>query len=141
MKHLMTTIAAVALTATSALADAHMASSEDLIRTRDITGGDIYRMEVTADDSMWADNSVYNGVDAEWNEIGEIEDIVLSKDGQMVGIVAEIGGFLDIGDKHILIPVDNVRLTAVDDETYTYVTNLTDAEIETMEDVDEGFWN
>lgn len=112
----------------------------DLIRSRDITGGDIYRLDVETD-TMWEGNTLYDGVDTEWNDIGEIEDIVLSKDGQMVGIVAEIGGFLDIGDKHVMIAVDNVRLTAVDDQTYAYVTNLTEAELETMEEVDEGFWD
>lgn len=141
MKVLTTSLAILSLSATSVLAEAHTMTSDNLIRTRDITGGNIYRMEAAADDSMWTENSVYEGVGDNWNDIGEIEDIVLSKDGQMIGIVAEVGGFLDIGDKHILIPVENVRLTAVDDATYTYVTNLTDEEIESMENVDEGFWN
>jgi len=57
----------------------------------------------------------YDVFDSVWNEIGEIEDIVLSKDSEMVGIVTEVGGFLDIGDKHVIISVPDVNLVAVDD--------------------------
>ncbi|WOI55237.1 PRC-barrel domain-containing protein [Palleronia sp. LCG004] len=109
-----------------------------LIRTRDITGGNIY---TTGDASDWTDGEMYDGVGENWNDIGEIEDIVLDQSGQMVGIVAEIGGFLDIADKHVMIPLENVNLVAVDDQTYAYVTNRTEEELEQMEDVDEGFWN
>ena len=83
----------------------------------------------------------YDAVGTDWNDIGEIEDIILSKDGQMVGIVAEVGGFLDIADKHVVIPVQNVSLVAVDDETYSYVTRMSEEELEQLEGVDEGFWD
>ena len=59
----------------------------------------------------------------------------------MVGVVAEVGGFLDIGDKHVLIRMDDVRLSAVDDETYVLVTRKTEEELEQMEAVDEGWWD
>ncbi len=138
----LTAITAILATVgTAALADTSAMADEDLIRTRDITGGNIYRMDVELNDSMWDGNEVYDSVDADWNNIGEIEDIVLNKDGQMIGIIAEVGGFLDIGDKHVMIPVENIRLTAVDDQTYGYVTNKTEEELEAMEAVDEAFWN
>ncbi len=138
----LTAITAILATVgTAALADTSAMADEDLIRTRDITGGNIYRMDVELNDSMWDGNEVYDSVDADWNTIGEIEDIVLNKDGQMIGIIAEVGGFLDIGDKHVMIPVENIRLTAVDDQTYGYVTNKTEEELEAMEAVDEAFWN
>ena len=122
----------------TAFAETQM-SDDNLIRTRDITGGNIYSLE--AADTMWSSTSTYDSVGDNWNNIGEIEDIILSKDGQMVGIVAEVGGFLDIGDKHVMIPVDDVRLTAVDDKTYGYVTNLTEEQLEELPSVDEAAWN
>nr|WP_245867081.1 PRC-barrel domain-containing protein [Kandeliimicrobium roseum] len=111
-----------------------------LIRTRDITGGNIYTVN-PANDEGWDPAQTYNGVGDGWNNIGEIEDIVLSKDGQMIGIVGEVGGFLDIADKHVMIPVDDISLVAVDDRTYAYVTRLSEEELEQREDVDEGYWN
>ena len=112
----------------------------DLIRTRDITGGSVYTITV-ADNDGWSMDFIHNGISENWTEIGEIEDIVLSKSGQMKGIVAEVGGFLDIGDKHVMIPLEDVNLVAVDDATYAFVTRLTEEQLESMEGVDEGFWN
>jgi len=56
----------------------------------------------------------------------------------MIGVVGEVGGFLDIGDKHVLIPVDDVNLVASDD--YALVTRLNEEDLEALESVDEGFW-
>jgi len=111
----------------------------NLIRTRDITGGEIYTIGEA--DGDWNVGNQYDAIDSGWNEIGEIEDIVLSKDGQMVGIVAEVGGFLDLGDKHVMISVPDVNLVAVDDKTYAYVTRLSEEELEALPSVDEGFWD
>jgi hypothetical protein len=111
----------------------------DLIRTRDITGGAVYTWN-EANDEGWA-TATYDSVSADWNQVGDIEDIVLSKDGQMKGIVAEVGGFLDIGDKHVMIAVDDVRLVPVDDETYALVTRMNEEELEALPGVDEGFWD
>lgn len=117
-----------------------MGNLDNLIRTRDITGGTIYTTNA-ADDEGWDPKTTYDAIGPDWNQIGEIEDIVLSKDGQMIGIVAEVGGFLDIADKHVVIPVSDVSLVAVDDKTYSYVTRFNEEQLEAMHGVDEGFWN
>ncbi|MCL3881244.1 PRC-barrel domain-containing protein [Marivita sp. GX14005] len=120
-----------------------MAMSEmrgDLIRTRDITGGNIYTMN-EADDEGWDPDMRYDAVGTNWNEIGEIEDIILSRDGQMIGIVGEVGGFLDIADKHVMIAVEDVSLVPVDDKTYAFVTPLSEEQLEELPEVDEGFWD
>jgi hypothetical protein len=114
--------------------------ASNLIRARDITGGTIYTTNA-ANDEGWSMDTIYTEVGADWNDIGEIEDIILNKSGQMIGIVAEIGGFLDIADKHVMIPVSDVNLVAVDDRSYAFVTKFNEEELEQMESVDEGFWN
>lgn len=115
-------------------------SGANLIRTRDITDGPVYTM-AAADDEGWDPMTYHDGVGSDWNEIGEIEDLVLSQDGQLIGIVAEVGGFLDIADKHVMLSVGDVNLVAVDDESYAYVTRFSEEELESMQGVDEGFWN
>lgn len=112
----------------------------NLIRTRDITGGNIYTVN-EANDEGWNPTNVHNEVGSDWNTIGEIEDVVLSQDGKVTGIVAEVGGFLDIADKHVLISIDDLNLVAVDDATYGYVTRQNEEDLEALESVDEGFWN
>ena len=111
----------------------------ELIRTRDITGGAIYTTN-EADDEGWDDAS-FDGVNSDWNQIGEIEDVVLSKNGKMTGIVAEVGGFLGLADKHVVLSVDDAKLVPVDDVSYAFVTQFNEEELEEMDSVDEGFWN
>ncbi len=36
--------------------------------------------------------------------IGETEDLIVSPDGEVLALIAEIGGFLDIGDVHVSVP-------------------------------------
>ncbi len=162
MKLFYTSILALSVAASGAWAESHSDSSESmdnssdnasmsqsdngmmdsakLIRTRDITGGAIYTTN-EANDEGWDGQGVFDSVGTDWNEIGEIEDIVLTHSGEFKGIVAEVGGFLDVGDKHVMIPVSDIRLVAVDDATYAYVTRLNEEDLESMEGVDEGFWN
>ncbi|APX25056.1 MAG: photosystem reaction center subunit H [Rhodobacteraceae bacterium] len=83
----------------------------------------------------------YDSVSDEWDNVGEIEDIVMNADGSFEGIVAEVGGFLDIGDKHIHISMTDVQLIPVDDVSYAIVTNYTRDQLMEMEDVDESFMN
>ncbi|MEQ5872024.1 PRC-barrel domain-containing protein [Sagittula sp. NFXS13] len=117
-----------------------MESDAKLIRTRDITGGNIYTMNEANDEgSAW--DMTYDKVGADWNEIGEIEDIVLDSNGQMIGVVAEVGGFLDIGDKHVMLEMNDVKLVPVDDKTYAIVTRLNEEQLEQRESVDEAPWN
>ncbi|MHA3977256.1 PRC-barrel domain-containing protein [Halovulum sp. GXIMD14794] len=106
----------------------------ELIRTRDITGGEVYTV---AEGESWdAIDAIGDG----WNDIGEIEDVVLSRDGQLKGIVAEVGGFLDIADKHVMLEVKDMKLVPVDDREYAIVTRMTEEELEQLPEVDEGFW-
>lgn len=152
MKRLTASALALSMAATGALAASDGDSAQDktkandsmnaqkgqLIRSRDIIDGDIYTSN-EAHDEGWDDAS-YDSVGPNWNEIGEIEDIVLSKDGQMVGVVAEIGGFLDISDKHVMIEVDDLRLVPTDEREYVMLTRRNEEQLEALPSVNEGFW-
>lgn len=152
MKFLSASVIALAVAMTPALADNHEmnrtaypsadmgAMHDKLIRSRDITGGAVYTLN-EADDEGWDPGVEYDAVGPNWNRIGEIEDLVLSRDGRVTGIVAEVGGFLDIGDKHVVISVDDLNLVAVDDASYAYVTWLNEEQLEELPGVDEGFWD
>ena len=113
----------------------------ELIRSRDITGGAVYTTNEANDEGEGWDMTEYDEVNSEWNQIGEIEDLVMSQDGKLTGIVVEVGGFLDIGDKHVMLSVKDAKLVPVDDMSYTFVTKFNEEDIEAMNGVDEGFWN
>ena len=133
-----------------AVAEMDAMQMDGLIRTRDITGGQVYSTgEEYYDEASWTatDPLGYDrtagayepyAYDQNYDNIGEIEDIVLDSSGQMQGIVAEVGGFLGIGDHHVMLPVEDVRLVPVDDSEYAYVTRYTEEQLEQLPDVDEG---
>lgn len=43
-------------------------------------------------------------------EIGDVEDLLVSSDGKLLSVVAEVGGFWDIGDTHVSVPWDQVAI-------------------------------
>jgi sporulation protein YlmC with PRC-barrel domain len=45
-------------------------------------------------------------------EIGDVENVLLNQDGKILSVIAEIGGFLDIGDTHVAVPFDKVEIGA-----------------------------
>ena len=153
LRMMTSTVLAAALAAplaAPAFAEEHseMTDMTDLIRTRDITGGPVYSIADAYDEDAWMDmedTTTYGyenyGYGTDYAQIGEIEDIILDQGGQMVGIVAEVGGFLDIGDKHVMVPVEDLRLVPVDDTSYSYVTRLSEEQLEEMPGVDEAAWN
>jgi sporulation protein YlmC with PRC-barrel domain len=52
------------------------------------------------------------------NEVGEIEDLVISADARVATVVVSVGGFLDVADKLVAVPYDDVRIWS-DDKTLT----------------------
>ncbi|MDK8871655.1 PRC-barrel domain-containing protein [Paracoccus sp. SSJ] len=83
----------------------------------------------------WVDPAVEERP-AEWQDIAKVNDIVLDDSGQVVGYVADIGGFLGIGAKKVLLGVDAIHLVTVGNDTF-FATNYTKAELEALPDFDE----
>jgi len=69
---------------------------------------DLYAGGISADDFI-DEMEVY---DQTGEEIGDVEDILIGPDGRVLAIVAEVGGFWDIGDTHVSVPFDEVEITA-----------------------------
>lgn len=128
---------------TEATMEAAGVDTEDsmMIRSRDIEGGAIYTTNEANDEGWEVDTSAYSEVGADWNEIGEIEDLVLNADGSLAGIVAEVGGFLDIADKHVLLKMEDMALVRLDNDTYVALTRYNEEQLEELEDIDEGWWD
>lgn len=43
-------------------------------------------------------------------EIGNVENVVLNGQNEIIGVIAEVGGFVDIGDTHIIVPWEDVNM-------------------------------
>jgi len=65
------------------------------------------------------------------DEIGDVEEVLADASGQPSGIAAEVGGFLGIGDKTVVIDLDQVRV-----ENERLVTSLTKEQLEALPEWD-----
>jgi sporulation protein YlmC with PRC-barrel domain len=74
-------------------------------RARRVTAAELYR-GVRASRVM--DQEVYGG---DGEDLGDVKDIFVGRDGRISAIVVEGGGFLDIGDAAFRVPWNEVNLT------------------------------
>lgn len=49
-------------------------------------------------------------VDANGDEVGDVEEILADGEGNIVAITAEVGGFLGIGEKEVIVSVDQLEV-------------------------------
>ena len=78
------------------------------VSASDVIGARIYVSEAAID----AD--AYNGVQEGWNDIGEVNDIILGRDGTVDAVLVDIGGFLGLGERQVA--VDMAALKIVQDD-------------------------
>ena len=62
-------------------------------------------------------------------EIGDINDILASRDGSVKGVVIGVGGFLGLGEKDVAIEFDRIELVE-EDETVRLTLDVTAEELE-----------
>lgn len=119
MKRLMMTTALIAMAATAGHAqtgtttpmnDETFLSGPGIesFRASDFIGMRVYSMEEPSDAVS------YDGIQDNWEDIGEINDVVLSRDGRIDAVLVDIGGFLGIGERQIAVNMDSLRFVADD---------------------------
>ena len=84
--------------------------------------------EVSADELIGA--SVYGEGDA---HVGEISDVIVSDEGSVEEVVADVGGFLGIGEKRVAIEPENIDFMQQTDGELVVLTTFTKAQLEAEE--------
>lgn len=74
-------------------------------------------------------------VPGDWNEIANVSDLVMTADGELVGYVADIGGFLGLGAHTVLLDKDMLHVTQFGDDV-VLATNYTQEELEALPEFD-----
>ncbi|KHQ53787.1 PRC-barrel domain-containing protein [Mameliella alba] len=100
-----------------------------------IVGAPIYTL--SASESVdWDVNVSYDTVADEWTRIGSIDDFIVDESGEIMGLVAEVGGFLGVGDKFVMLPMDETKMIMVSEADYAVVTPFTSDQLSEMERVE-----
>jgi sporulation protein YlmC with PRC-barrel domain len=106
MKRILATTALVMIMAGGAYAQ--MGSYQST--PNDVEASDFIGQRIYATDTMPADNTtVASGAEKDWDDVGEINDVILGRDGQIKAVVLGVGGFLGIGEKNVAVPMQDVK--------------------------------
>jgi sporulation protein YlmC with PRC-barrel domain len=79
--------------------------------------------------SRLIDRGVFND---QGEEISEVDDVVIRRNGRIKRVTIEVGGFLDIGDKLIALPLKMVQIQ----EKGQIVVGMSQAQLEKKEEFD-----
>lgn len=72
---------------------------------------------------------------ADWADIAKVDDIVVDPQGNVMGYVADIGGFLGLGAKQVLLGKDALHLVKIGEDAF-FATNFTKDELQALPEFD-----
>jgi sporulation protein YlmC with PRC-barrel domain len=72
----------------------------------------------------WYKQNVY---DSSNNKIGEIEDVLVNKSGQVTAVIISVGGFLGIDTKDVAAPFRSIHTTMKDNKWWLVMNTTKDA--------------
>jgi hypothetical protein len=77
--------------------------------------------------SNWIGSSVYSSGD---ENVGDINDIVLSSDGAAKAVIIGVGGFLGMGEKDVAVPMDQISMSKDENGNVKLMIKATRADLE-----------
>ncbi|MEM8755220.1 MAG: PRC-barrel domain-containing protein [Pseudomonadota bacterium] len=149
MKNLLVSTALVALMAGPAFAGSTAAKTEtdgaamenasapviggESRRVSDFIGRYVYVGETSTEEAMAE-------ADAEWENIGEVNDVILTRDGEIDGVLVDVGGFLGMGEHTVKVTMDTLKLVQdADDRDDFFLVSTTSREaLEAMPEYQEA---
>lgn len=63
----------------------------------------------------WSSGPAFVSARDQWEDIGKVDDIVLSQDGNVQGVLLDVGGFLGIGARTVMVSIDDLYFVADSD--------------------------
>jgi hypothetical protein len=127
MKKILATTAIALIMAGGAMTPGVMAAQLNSYQSQstDINASQFIGQRIYATDTMPASDTVATGAEKDWDDVGEINEVILGRDGAVKAVVLGVGGFLGIGEKNVAIAMPDVKFvkngTDVDD--YFLVVN------------------
>lgn len=142
MKTLVMTAALGLSMATAAWADGHTAGfMEYTLSKEDLLASEMIGMRVySAEKGLDADTPLTSETQADWDDIGEINELVLSPDGTVLAVIVGVGGFLGLGEKDVAVDMKQIGIIreADDADDFFLVIRSSAAALEAAPVFDRG---
>ena len=112
MKRFLSTTAVLLTLSGGAYADAHATGFGDvMVQEGDFFASDLIGMRIyNSETEVDADAMVADGAETEWDDIGEINDVIISPDGQVTAVILGVGGFLGLGERDVSVSMDAIKV-------------------------------
>lgn len=107
-----------------------LATEANEIFASDLIGMDVYSSQTDYDGSYGGDRAVPSADTDQWDDIGEVNDIVLSPTGQARGVLVDIGGFLGMGAHTVALDMSQIHLLRDDNNRRFVAVNSSKEELE-----------
>lgn len=120
MKTLLTTTATALIISTAAFADAHATKSG----MTTFEASDLIGMRVYSGDAASASDT--------WEDIGEINDLLVTMDGNVPSAVIGVGGLLGLGESDVKISLDQIQRVPGEEGEAFLVVGMSQEELEAM---------
>ncbi len=105
------------------------AERQGAVRASNLIGMNIYTVERDIDESA------YYNTDArrDWEDVGEVNDVILNWDGSVRAVILGVGGFLGLGEKDVAIDMSSLRRVreSGDSDDWFLVVNSSKTALET----------
>lgn len=143
-----------AQTETRAAAQSNSSTSVPAFLSSSFTGMSVYNLDTDTDSatalrnrnadsasaqntSRWTRSDTFSSDRDDWNDIGQIKDIVMTQDGEIHGILVDVGGFLGLGAHTVLVDIDELYFVSDSDQTdeledFFVVISMTRDELEIL---------
>jgi hypothetical protein len=89
------------------------AASEGFIQsneTNDIFGSDLIGMSVYSSEEDYSDQPYNEEARADWDDIGDVNDVLLGSDGQVKAVLVDVGGFLGMGEHTVALDMSQIHM-------------------------------
>lgn len=125
MKRFLSTTAIVLTMTGAAFADAHSEGFGNVaIEQTDFLASDLIGMRIyNSEAEVEADATLAADAEKEWDDIGEINDIIVTQDGGVTAVILGIGGFLGMGERDVSISMDKIKILTDEDGDRFLVVN------------------
>jgi len=125
MKRFLSTTAIVLTMTGAAFADAHSEGFGNVaVEQTDFLASDLIGMRIyNSEAEVEADATLAADAEKEWDDIGEINDIIVTKDGDVSAVILGIGGFLGMGERDVSISMDKIKILSDEDGERFLVVN------------------
>lgn len=137
MKHRTIAITALVLALGSALGQAPLdARFDDRAAANDLRGTTLMGATVYRADTFQTE-SVVDGVRDDWESVATVDDVLISQFGELRGVLLDVGGFLGIGARTVLVSMDSLQIVLERDTDMVYVLmNATREQLENAPEFD-----